>query len=398
MHFAILGDHDDGLYIARALAATGRHTLATYSGPTAGVERLRLQGLNPRRIGDVEEVLADPEVEAVVVASRLAHRPALLRRALQSERHVLCVHPADQTPDIAYEAALIQGDTRCVLLPLLPEALHPGVRRLAELVRPPAGPIGQVRLLELELTSPDTVVLEADAEKQRHSLPAWNVLRVLGGEIVEVSAFAAREAISPDEPLLLTGRFERGGLFRTSFLPRQGEHRWRLSVSGATGSAELAFPSGWAGPARLRWRNADGKEQEEAFEAWDAWPPLVEVFESALAAANGGGASPGPGRRVTWEDEIRSLELDDAARRSVERRRVSPLEYPEATEEVGFKGTMTLIGCGVLWASLFLLILSHWVPWLGWAIGPVLVIFLGLQVLRWAIPGKKSKTPVRPEP
>jgi predicted dehydrogenase len=396
MHFALFGDHEDGLHMARALAATGRHALVTYSGPAAGAERLRALGLNPPRLGDVEEVLADPAVEAVLVASRLASRPALLRRALQSERHVLCVHPADQTPDIAYEAALLQGDSHCVLLPLLPDALHPGIGRLAELIRSPGGPVGPVRLLELELTSPDAVVLEAEAAAHRHSLPAWNVLRLLGGEIVEVSAFAARENIAPEEPLLLTGRFERGGLFRTSFLPKQGEHRWRLTVSGATGWAELVFPSGWPGPSRLRRRNADGREYEEAYGAWDPWPPLVEVFEPALAARDGNRAPTAAGRRVTWEDEIRSLELDDAARRSVERRRVSPLEYPEATEEVGFKGTMTLVGCGVLWACLLLLVLSSWVPWLGWAIGPVLVVFLGLQLLRWAIPRKKGRAPARP--
>jgi hypothetical protein len=78
--------------------------------------------------------------------------------------------------------------------------------------------------------------------------------------------------------------------------------------------------------------------------------------------------------------------LDDAARRSVERRRASALEYPEASEEVGFKGTMTLVGCGLLWGALLLLVLSAWYPRLGWLVLPVLVLFLGLQLLRWIIP------------
>ena len=64
------------------------------------------------------------------------------------------------------------------------------------------------------------------------------------------------------------------------------------------------------------------------------------------------------------------------------------LEYQEASEEVGFKGTMTLVGCGLLWGSLLLLILSRWVPWLGWAILPVFALFLALQLLRWAVPPK----------
>src|SRR5207247_2722369 len=85
---------------------------------------------------------------------------------------------------------------------------------------------------------------------------------------------------------------------------------------------------------------------------------------------------------VTWQDAIRAAELDDAARRSVERRRVSALEYPEATEEASFKGTMTLIGCGMLWLILVLLVLSRWYPALLAVIVLMLTLFLSLQLLR----------------
>jgi predicted dehydrogenase len=417
MHFALLGDHPDGLAMARALVASGRHLLTTYHGPAAGAEALRRAGIEPRRVADLEEVLADPGVEAVIVAGKPADRPGQLRRALQSERHVLCVHPADQTPDIAYEAAMIQGDTKCVLLPLLPEGLHPGIKRLAELAAPP----GTVRLVEMERAAPGTVLLGGDGVKV--SFPGWDVLRVLGGEIAEVSAFAAREEASPDEPLLLAGRFERGGLFRAVLLPGEREARAGFAVVGPSGRAELTFPEGWPGPARLRWRDAAGHPHGASWPAWDPWTPLVEVFEAALAESPGlpsekpaprddlgsppaaegdtriearraavNGPSPPSSAPVslahaplTWQDEIRLLELDDAARRSVERRRANTLEYPEATEEVGFKGTMTLVGCSVLWGSLVLLILSRWVPWLGWVIVPLLVLFLALQLLRWVV-------------
>lgn len=378
MNFALLGDHEDGLGMARALAASGRHQLGIYCGPAGGVGRLQALGLASPRVGDVEEVLADPSIEMVIVASRLADRPALLRRALQSERHVLCVHPADQTPDIAYEAALMQGDTHTVLLPLLPQTLHPGIQRLAELVRASREPLA---MLEVELASAGGVTLEGQAAGRRHALPAWDVLRRVGGEIREVSAFASRDELVPDEPLLLTGKFDRGGLFRASLQPKQAQPRWRLLATAPSLRAELVFPSGWPGPAELTWQQGD-QPGAESWPAWDSWPPFVAVFESALEIP------PRPGA-VTWDDETRGLELDDGARRSVTHRRVSILEYPEASEEVGFKGTMTLVGCGLLWISLLLLIFSNWVPWLGWVIAPVLVVFLGLQLLRWVIPGKK---------
>src|SRR6476661_4190908 len=130
MRFALLGDHNDGLAMARALVETGRHELAVYAGPAAGVEYLRRWNLAPERLGDLEEVLADPSIAAVIVAGSPGNRLGLLRRALQSERHVLCVHPLASRPDSAYEAAMLQADTGYLLFPILPETLHPGVRRL----------------------------------------------------------------------------------------------------------------------------------------------------------------------------------------------------------------------------------------------------------------------------
>jgi hypothetical protein len=86
--------------------------------------------------------------------------------------------------------------------------------------------------------------------------------------------------------------------------------------------------------------------------------------------------------RLSWNDAVRCQELDDAARRSVERRRAHTLDYQEASEEVGFKGTMTLVGCGILLVSIVLLILSVWLPRVGWLIVPLLGGFLLLQTLR----------------
>ena len=429
MHFALLGDHPDGLDFACALAQSGRHTLAVYSGAAAGAESLRRWGIESRRVGDMEEVLADPGVEAVIVAGRPGHRAAQLRRALQSERHVVSVHPADQSPDAAYEAAMIQSDTKQILLPLLPEALHPAIHRLAEVAWGEGREVWAVAeasrltphtsrptLIEMERWSTEAVLLDAETPGQRPSLPGWDVLRALAGEIVEVIGFAATEEMEAHEPLLLAGRFEKGTLFRAALLPGRSEPRWRIAVLTRYDQLELLFPQGWPGPARLSWRDARGTLQEETWETWNPWPALVEAFERALAARRGA-RQPIPGRELagvsseqitvaplpprppeppyspllTWQDEIRSLELDDAARRSVSRRRASTLEYQEATEEAGFKGTMTLVGCSLLWGSLVLLILSRWQPWLGWLIAPVFALFLILQLLRWAVPKKQDK-------
>src|SRR5439155_8896955 len=117
-----------------------------YSGPAAGVEVLRRWQLAAPAVADIEEVLADPTIDAIIVAGSAAVRPAQLRRALQSERSALCVHPADQGPDFAYEAAMLQTDVKRFVLPLLPEALHPAFADLADLLKTH----GPLLLLEVE--------------------------------------------------------------------------------------------------------------------------------------------------------------------------------------------------------------------------------------------------------
>src|SRR5262249_5597941 len=127
MRFAILGSHADGLEMACALVGSGRHQLLACTTPLPDAYRSRLGP--PKPVADLEEVLADPASDAVVVPGSPVNRPTQLRRALQSERPVLCIHPADSSPDTGYEAAMIQQDTGRVLLPLLPDALHPGIMR-----------------------------------------------------------------------------------------------------------------------------------------------------------------------------------------------------------------------------------------------------------------------------
>lgn len=408
MRFALFGNHPDGLDMARALVESGRHELVAVAGLARGNEVLASRGLTARLVGDIEELLADPTVEAVIVAGAPSVRVAQLRRALQSERHVLCVHPIDPMPDPAYEAAMIQRDTRRVLLPLLTEFLHPGVARLTDMIQTEDGPLGTFQLVELERWGPPGMVWAGDrTEDFKATLPGWDVLRTLRGEVAEVFGFAADEAAAPDGPLLVAGRFERGGLFRATFYPNHHDTRWRLTALGSRGKVELAFPNGWPGMARLNWRDETGNPREETWADWNPWPVLVPIVEAVVAdwarrAAPTGEALTIPktsasrqpaaaGQRLSWHDEIRCLELDDTARRSVERRRASTLEYQEANEEVGFKGTMTLVGCGMLWGMILLVILSRWYPRLGWLIIPLLIAFLGLQLLRWVIPKAPEK-------
>ena len=399
MRFALLGDHRDGLDLASALAASGRHELRLYAGAVAGLAHLQRLGLAPRAIGDLEEVLADPDIDAVIVAGSSAVRAAQLRRALQSECHVLCVHPADPSPDVAYEAAMIQADTGRVLMPMLPMALHPGIAALAELARVSPTP----RLLELEIWSTEEVLLDAE-EGHKPSLPGWDVLRFIGGEVGEIYVQSSQAELLPGEPILVSGRFLNGMLFQATNLPNQAEATLRLSLVTTTGRTTLLFAQGWPGAAETT--STDGTSPAQTFAAFHPWTALLDRFEQALEEALLRKPQPGQPSDICltkkppllgWQDELRCLELDDAARRSVERGRSNTLDLQETTEEASFKGTMTLVGCSLIWLALIGLILSVWFPLLAWLIVPVFGVFLLMQALRWVVPSAAASTEVKGE-
>ena len=93
--------------------------------------------------------------------------------------------------------------------------------------------------------------------------------------------------------------------------------------------------------------------------------------------------SPALGRKASLCGRRNGASERTMRRARVERRRSILLEYPEASEEVGFKGTMTLVGCVTLWGILGVFLVSLWLPWLQWTIVPILLIFLALQSFRW---------------
>jgi hypothetical protein len=380
MRFALIGDHADGWSMSRALVSSGRYELAVYCGSSPQLLRSEFPAV--RASGDLEDVLADPAVEAVIIAGPVALRAEQLRRVLQSERHALCVHPVSLTTDAGYEAAMLQGDTGRVLMPLCPDALHPALEQLRTLVAEEEA----AAFLRLECATDGRLAREWAETGRIAGLWGWDVLRRVRGDIAEVSAYAEEETINPQKPLLIAGRFQAGGLFEVMHLPGASKSAISIHVQSRLGQAELLLPSGSDASARLHsWHG------HQTWDPLDPWAALVAAFDSAIDRWRQGpilapAGTPTPvaptDPRPTWQDEIRSVELDDAVRRSVEKRHSSVLEYQEATEEATFKGTMTLVGCGLLWLLVFLLILSRWAPWLGWLGIFSIGVFLLLQLLR----------------
>lgn len=131
------------LVLAGARESDEVEIVAVASRERARAEAYARENAIERAYGDYEELLADPDVEAVYVSLPNSMHVDWSIRALEAGKHVLCEKPLARRPEEAeraFDAAERAGR-------LLAEAFmyrhHPQTRRVAELVRD--GAVGELR-------------------------------------------------------------------------------------------------------------------------------------------------------------------------------------------------------------------------------------------------------------
>jgi len=100
---------------------------------------------NARMTSDFDEMLADPELQAVVVATPVVTHHDLARRALLAGKHVFVEKPMAVQASEAEELVALAAERELVLMPGHLLLYHPGVRKLKELVD--GGELGDVLYL-----------------------------------------------------------------------------------------------------------------------------------------------------------------------------------------------------------------------------------------------------------
>ena len=93
------------------------------------------------------------------------------------------------------------------------------------------------------------------------------------------------------------------------------------------------------------------------------------------------------------------MELVEATVRSLRRGRTVDLHYEPISEESSFKSVMTSTGCMLLVGSLFAVLLAlsgpplglNWTIYIAYVIPPILVIFVVMQILRFAFGRRKHR-------
>ncbi|MFZ0089900.1 MAG: Gfo/Idh/MocA family oxidoreductase [Solirubrobacteraceae bacterium] len=170
-----------------------------------------------RAYGTYEELLADPDVEAVYVSLPNGLHVEWTRRALDAGKHVLCEKPLSRRAGEARAVFDLAEETGRVLTEAFMYRHHPQTARVAELVS--AGALGRLRLVRASFG-----FLLRDAGNPRLSAAleggalmdvgcyCVNAARLLAGEPVAVSAMQVRGPDGVDVSFAGVMRFADGVL------------------------------------------------------------------------------------------------------------------------------------------------------------------------------------------
>ncbi len=95
-----------------------------------------------RRTSDFDDLLDDPEVDAVVIATPVPTHAELAHRALAAGKHVFVEKPPAMQAEEMEELCALSGERGLVLMPGHLLLYHPGVTKVKELID--AGELGEV--------------------------------------------------------------------------------------------------------------------------------------------------------------------------------------------------------------------------------------------------------------
>jgi myo-inositol 2-dehydrogenase/D-chiro-inositol 1-dehydrogenase len=339
---------------------------------------------------DLDDALATPGIDLVLVGGPLEARGEMLRRAAAAGLAIICLHPPGEDSEAYYQVALCRLETGAVVVPDLPLRLHPGVARLRQAIA--AGELGTFRGIRHELR-----LDSAGEDLAREVFPCVvDVVRSLVGEIEALTASGDPPGEHPENELVVQLRASgtRRAEIRLDCGPAEPA---RLTLNGSSGSLTLEYDPSFQERARLI-RRLPSHSPDQITEM-DAWDPLRAIVQTLMASLEQRGQPVAGSPSPNLSDGTRATELAEAVVRSLRRGRTIDLHYEAISEDASFKSIMTSTGCTLLLATLLILPLAlagpplgfNWTIYLAYLIPPLLVVFAVIQLLRFAIRGEHQR-------
>lgn len=340
------------------------------------------------------QALLDPRsCDAVLVGADgwTEGRADAVRALVQAGRTLLLSHPLVLSMLWYYELDMIRADSGARLIPFLPDRLHPFITRLRQRVE--AGlagtdPLGPVEAISMERRLADRsrpavlAALAADVDLVRVLVGDPGRLSTLGGADADMAWSTLAVGFSGPDLVPVRWQVVRGG-------PPLG---LRITLSHAHGTTSVEIPAD---------RGADPSVGSDSAWTWVGPPSESLAFDDGsvmldvLHGATGDGAGV---PAAAWPDAARAVELAETVPRSLAKGRAVDLHQEEFSELGTFRGTMASLGCGLVLAALFVVVLATLVGGIareaGWAWGerlaggwPYLVLaVLGLFLVLQFVP------------
>jgi predicted dehydrogenase len=376
MNVLILGNGREESAWAAWLLATDDHRLIAVFPGFADPSLMDIP-----RASDLDDALARAGVDTVIVGGPIEERGEFLRRTAAEGLSIICLHPPGADSEAYYQVALSRAETGAVIVPDLPLRLHPGMEALRQIVN--RGELGTFRGLRFEVPCADEEVDLARVVFAR----SIDAIHSIIGEIEALTATGDPDGERPDLELVVQLRAAEGrrAEFRTWSGPDEPS---RLTVTTANGSLALEIDPAPAHSSRLIRRTPSDGEKVQELHPFDPHPAIFNILTESRRL-RGAPDSPSP----NLHDGTRAMEVVEATARSLRRGRTVDLHYEPISEESNFKSVMTSTGCMILVGALFAVLIAlsgpplgyYWTIYIAYVIPPILVIFMVLQSLRFAI-------------
>jgi predicted dehydrogenase len=135
---------------------------------------------------DIDDLLTDPELSAIVIATPGSTHAALAKRVLEAGKNCFVEKPLAQDVESAQRIAQLADERGLVLMVGHLLCYHPGVRQLADLIA--RGELGQIRYVHAQRLNLGKLRTDENALWSLGAHDVSVLLELAAGEPVEVSA------------------------------------------------------------------------------------------------------------------------------------------------------------------------------------------------------------------
>jgi 1,5-anhydro-D-fructose reductase (1,5-anhydro-D-mannitol-forming) len=282
-----------------------------------------------RALTDLGELLGDPDVDAVYIATPNAMHADQVVAAAQAGKHVLCDKPLALTVADAQRAIAACDEAGVRLGVTFQTRFHDAFDRCQPAIR--SGSLGDILVVQVEMSPGRTLLkgwrtdpsLAGLGTVNNVGVHSYDLIRyLLGAEVVEVTALVGHESgLVPETLALALLRFDNGALGYVNANQSVPHTQADITIYGTRGRV---IGRSCTRPNMTGSMTILSEDDEISFEtsSLDAYRRAVEAFEDAVRD----GREPSP----SGADGLRSVELTTAIAQSVEQRRTVSM-HPAAS-------------------------------------------------------------------